>query len=228
MERKKPELPVILVTYNKQLKKFLNSQEYLTELDFIEIEIPDVKKEIEKFQKILTTQKKKDCFEKLSDNYIPFWLSSYQEFLTWLESRKSILEKPLPVRLQAFSWTGNDEQLKKLYDGLTENGFIDPQTDFKDFTAIFAGNLTSCKAIKWRVSNKLLSYLFNQLYSSNFIIKEWQSIIEKFKLFQNKTGKYLTAQDLASALNSINDPLHGLNPKGSEKIDIILKNLKTV
>jgi hypothetical protein len=142
----------------------------------------------------------------------------------------SEIHKSGPAGIEkSFSWKGTPDQLKKLFDGLINapHSFIDPKTDFKDFTAIFSDNLTNCTAIKWSASNKLLSYLFDQLYAGNFIVKEWQSIIEKYNLFQNKAGKYLTAQDLASALNSINDPFHGLNPRGYEKIDIILKNLKT-
>jgi hypothetical protein len=124
-------------------------------------------------------------------------------------------------------WTGSKQQLEKLCNGLIHHGFIDPSTDLQAFAAIFEDDLTNITAIKWRGSNRLLSYIFSQMCTGNFIVKEWQSIIEKYKLFQNKSGKYLNAQDLATALNSINDPQRGLNPGGSEKIDMILKNIKT-
>ncbi|MCX6252775.1 MAG: hypothetical protein NTX61_18725 [Bacteroidetes bacterium] len=227
MEKKEKLLQAHLVVYKRQLKEFLAIQSYLTELDFIESEIPVVKHEIERFNNILAIQRKNKTVEKLSDEYIPIWLSSYKEFLFYLEKRKSILEKPDRKKLQSFSWTGSKEEVEKLFADLVKHGFIDPKTDLQAFTTTFTDNLINCRVIKWRASNKLLSYLFNQMYASNLIVKEWQFIIEKFKLFQNKTGKYLTAQDLASALSSINDSLHGLNPKGSDKIDLILKNIKT-
>jgi hypothetical protein len=54
---------------------------------------------------------------------------------------------------KSFSWTGSDEQLKKIYDGLIkqDHGFIDAKTDFKDFTAIFAGDVITDNLlpIKW-------------------------------------------------------------------------------
>ena len=57
--------------------------------------------------------------------------------------------------------------------------------------------------------------------------REWQSVIEKNRLFKTQKGKAIKAGSLAVALNAINDPLKGLNPKGYEKIDEILKTLKS-
>jgi len=228
MERKKPSLQVYLVTYQKQLRKFLNSQSYLTELDFINVSIPEIRKEIEKYQNIIAQQGKKDCFEKLSDDYIPFWLSSGKEFLLWLEKRKSDLEKPDKpgVKSQSFTWTGSQPQLVALWQALNDARYIDPKTTEKAFTAIFADELKQCEPVKWNGSNRLLSYLFNQLYAMGFIIKEWQSIIEKFQLFKNKRGKPITAGDLSTALSNINEEQYGVNPKGAEEIDAILETLR--
>jgi len=136
-----------------------------------------------------------------------------------------------PKGLNYFIWQGSEDQLEALWQALMRDGYIHSDTTKEDFRAIFSDDLTQCKAVKWTASNRLLAYLFNQMNSgSNPLILsgQWQSIIGKNKLFKNKAGKYLTAQDLATALNAINDQLKGLNPKGSEKIDEILENLNTL
>jgi len=140
------------------------------------------------------------------------------------EKMNLIREKKQEFKIKSLSWTGNKVQLEKLWQALKAAGYIDPSIDFKSITAIFSDELTGCKAIKWKASNRLLSYLFNQMYASNLIAKEWQTIIGKYRLFQNKSGKYLTAQDLSTALSETNTK--DLNPIGYEKIDEILKNLK--
>lgn len=130
--------------------------------------------------------------------------------------------------LQSFTWSGSQVQLVALCEALKTAGYIDQGTTKEAFTAIFADELKQCNPIRWIVSNRLLAYLFDQLYMQDYIVKEWQSIIEKYRLFQNKTGKLMRAGDLAVALSEINDKNKGLNPKGTDKIDTILKNLKTL
>jgi len=139
-------------------------------------------------------------------------------------------EKPARPAVQSFSWKGTQDQKEALCEALKDAGYIDPKTDFKAFAAIFADKLISSEPIHWKGSNRLLAYLFDQMNSGNPLIRcqEWQNLIGKYRLFKNKTGKVFTAGDLATAKNSINDPLHGLNPKGSEIIDAILKKVKTL
>jgi len=231
MEKKKPNLQVYLVDYQKKLRKFLSTQSYLSELDFIDLTIPEIKKEIDKYQNIIAQQSKNDCLNKLSDEYIPFWLSSGKEFLIWLEKRKLSFKKPETTGLKSFNWTGSQAQLKALCQSLKDAGYIDPGTKKEAFIAIFANELINCEAIHWKGSNRLLSYFFYQMNSGNkpFILsQDWQSIIEKNQLFINRKGKPLKAGDLSTALNSINDQFKGCNPKGSDKIDAILENLKTL
>jgi len=226
MERKKPNLQVYRVDYQKKLRKFLSSQSYLSELDFIDSTIPEIKKEIEKYQNIIAQQSKNDCLNKLSDEYIPFWLSSSKEFLIWLEKRKTSFEKPVTTGLQSFSWKGSQAQLEALWQSLKDAGFIDPKTTNEAFAAIFANELINCEAIQWTGSNKLLSYLFNQMNSGNkplILSEQWQAVIGKNQLFKNRSGKLLTAHDLSEALREIN--FTG-SPKYSEKIDEILKTLR--
>jgi len=60
-------------------------------------------------------------------------------------------QKQPPARVQSFSWTGNPDQLKSLYEGLKEHGFIDPKTNLQAFKAIFAGDDTGndLHRVKW-------------------------------------------------------------------------------
>lgn len=130
------------------------------------------------------------------------------------------------IKIKSFSWTGSDEQKGYLYQELKVNHFIASRTSKEAFTAIFADELKDIKPVKWIASNRLLSYLFYQLefYHGFIENKQWQSIIEKYKIFKNQAGKYLTAQDLSTALSEINSK--GFEPIDHEKIDEILKTLK--
>ncbi|MBC8343745.1 MAG: hypothetical protein H8E61_07170 [Bacteroidetes bacterium] len=147
------------------------------------------------------------------------FLQKVQETFKPTESKKK--------EIISFSWTGNKDLSEPLWQALKEAKCIHSKTDLKDFRAIFSDDLTQCKAVKWIASNKLIAYLFSELFECEFIEeRNWQSIIEKGELFINSNGKELTAGDLATALNSITDKYKGLNPKGSEKIDVILKSLR--
>jgi len=84
--------------------------------------------------------------------------------------------KKAPARLQAFSWTGSSEQLNKLYDGLIYYGFIDPQTDFKDFAAIFSGQV---------IDNNLLPVTWiKKTHKSKFIAKS--AVVNLFEILAEK------------------------------------------
>jgi hypothetical protein len=129
----------------------------------------------------------------------------------------------------SFSWTGSPEQLEAFCQALIKTGYIHPDTTNETFIAIFASELIKDKPVQWLGSNRLLSYLFNQMYSCSLILsQDWQSIIERYQIFKNKRGKILKAGDLSTALSNINDVNTGLEPKGYEIIDKILKNLKTL
>ena len=206
--------------YEFKLKNFLNSSNEATEPFLISNEIEATKSRLEELARLRNNPRMERWHNPALVAY-----SQYLEFLT------NKLKVPDPSKAHSFSWTGSPDQLRRLFDELTENRFIYRKPDFKAFEQVFSSNLTSCNPIHWIDSNKLLAFLFSQMNSGNnplILSREWQSIIGKYRLFKNKSGKYLTSQDLASALNSINDPLHGLNPKGSEKINEILQNIKTL
>jgi hypothetical protein len=204
--------------YDKQIEKFDRKKQYSS---------PDELKEFISERKNFFLSSLDEISPNINDNQKAYCLKIC---LTWLldfyKVEEEKLKKPTGKVIQSLFWTGNNEQLQKLHVGLIQNGFIDPMTNYEAFSAIFSDELSQCATIKWRASNKLLSYLFNQMYASHLIVKEWQSVIENFKLFQNKSDKLLTANDLGTALSSINDPYNCLNPRGSKEIDSILKTLR--
>lgn len=164
------------------------------------------------------------------DNIIEL-LSPLHQFAQSIIQAVKGLEKSRPEGRQSFTWTGTQAQLQALWRALKDAGCIHHETTKEAFTAIFAPVLKQCEPVKWTESNKLLSYFFNQMNSGDnplILSKEWQSTIGKYKIFKTKKGKVLTAGDLSTALNSINDIYKGLQPKGHEKIDDILKNIKTL
>jgi len=236
MERKKlkPNIGSHIFDYNKRLRPYLENTDFGTELSFIEKEINKVKRELISQEQLIDeilaggkTEKIQGNGKEISSlNYNDVWYVHNLEFLEWLEQRKSKLEKPQRAGSKSFAWAGSPEQLKTLYKDLKEARYIDHETTLASFLQVFSDDLTNCKPIKLKASNRLFAYFFNQLFAGKLIDnKEWQRIIEKFQLFQNNKGKYLKAQDLASALSETN--AKDLKPRGNENIDEILKNLKT-
>jgi hypothetical protein len=145
------------------------------------------------------------------------------EFLKKKIDEPAKKSKPAITHLQS---NLNSKQVEVLYQGL-KGRFIASQTSLESFTAIFSEELKNVTPVKWISSNRLLAYLFRQLqyYHSLIENKEWQSIIEKYQLLQKKNGNFLKSGDLASALSYFKDE-RGLEPKGYEEIDEILKNLR--
>jgi hypothetical protein len=131
--------------------------------------------------------------------------------------------KDLPIVNSSFNSKMNEEQIALLYNFLYPN-YI--KTELNDFESIFSAEIKpQPQPIKWEKSNRLLAYFFFALNQRNFIeTKEWQSIIEKNKLFLNKKGKLLNAGDIATALHEIQDS----KPIGSNSIDEFLKKIETL
>jgi hypothetical protein len=120
-----------------------------------------------------------------------------------------------------YQWQGNEDELPELYKKLKDGNFIDKETNLKDFTAIFTGKpIESINPIKWN-NNRLLAYFLETLFSG----QDWQSIAEHGKLFKSIKGKLLNRNDLSKAKKDYLD--YGL-PKGYEKINQILKEIKNI
>ncbi|MDD2243290.1 MAG: hypothetical protein PHY69_01400 [Dysgonamonadaceae bacterium] len=81
---------------------------------------------------------------------------------------------------------------------------------------------TLSKPLKTR-NNRLLVYFFSALDDRSLITRNWQSVIDKNRMFlSSRKGTPLTQTDLSSANLEIKES----SPKGSEIIDNYLKKLK--
>jgi hypothetical protein len=69
------------------------------------------------------------------------------------EKMKMALEKETEFKVKSFNWTGTPEQFRNLFNKLIDpkHGFIDPKTDFQDFTAIFSNQTINDNfhRVKW-------------------------------------------------------------------------------
>lgn len=124
-----------------------------------------------------------------------------------------------------YKWPGNaKKELPELHSLMISNKYklIASDITLERFTAIFSEQpFDSVKPIKWLKSNRLLAYFLDTKFSS----QDWQSIAGQGKLFLNKKGKQLTANDLAAAKSNIEK---FTKPIGFEMIDNILKEIKNI
>lgn len=78
--------------------------------------------------------------------------------------------------------------------------------------------------VEWKMSNKLLTYLFEQLISASIINNtEYSNVIEKMSLFKNRFGKLIKAGDLQTAKSVY--LAEDKNPIGYEDIDKLIISL---
>jgi hypothetical protein len=236
-QREKVDCLASQYDYQKGLKIWLNRQPYLTELDYLESKvIPATQRQINELEGHVVRYSEEEKSDVKIGGKGPtvftersFWLAEEKRYLVWLQQRKAELERPGRSGVKAFSWTGSPAQLDALWQALKDAGYIDQGTTKEAFAAIFADKLMKGEPVQWTDSNRLLSYLFNQMNSGQkplILSRDWQSTIEKNQIFKNRNSKFLKAGDLSTALSNINDVNTGLNPKGSDKIDEILKALR--
>lgn len=86
------------------------------------------------------------------------------------EKLNLIREKKPDFKIKSFSWSGTPVQLRKLFDELIDpdNGFIDPETDFKDFAAIFSGQAINdnFQGVTWvKIAQKNKSIVKNAVFT---------------------------------------------------------------
>lgn len=179
------------------------------------------------------------CCELMASNpnndfeYFSSRLSTYKEskqvidfFENWHKKKQadkpeSSTTKSKSKNKTTYQWQGKSDELPELYRLMRdEYKLIAHEVDLKQFTAIFTGqSIDNIKPIKWISSNKLLAYLLEIAFSN----QNWQSIAGNNEYFINKNDKIINANDLSVAKNQIES--YG-NPKGYEKIDLILKTIK--
>jgi hypothetical protein len=150
-------------------------------------------------------------------------LKQLEIYYDYLISKKASLEKPKPEKkLISFVWQNNAEnELPELFSLMLDKyKLIAPETTLEQFKAIFTGQpIETIEPVKWMESNRLLAYFLE----TAFYGQDWQSIAGNGKLFMNSKNKLLSANDLSVAKKGYKD--NG-EPKGYEKIDLILSAIK--
>lgn len=163
------------------------------------------------------------------DNSNPIATPMFNTIRNWVENKKNNIVSPSVSNIAAktgLNSTLSPEQIETFWEQLKspDNACIDVGTTLTDFATLFTEKTLPVSPIKWMKSNRLLSYLFTQLFTMNIITCEtWQSRIEAGSFFINRSGKKVTANDLAVAKTEFEA---SGNPKGFEKIDAILKTLR--
>jgi len=124
----------------------------------------------------------------------------------------------------SYNWVNNAEtEIPKLFNLLRDkHKLIAPETSLEQFTATFTGvDIENSIPVKWLSTNRLLAYFLSHTFEG----QDWQSIAGTRRLFLNSKNKPLTANDLSVAKNEYEN--NG-SPKGHEKIDSILKEIKNI
>jgi hypothetical protein len=197
-------------------------EKYTDELN--NIEPPEA---VAKINKQLYQLRKKELLSEIGADSLNNWERWLQKYLSNEIEHQHIRPVRKPPKHQnkiSFVWQGNEEiELPLLHNKLIEYKLIYDKTDFITFSNIFTGKpISNIKPIKWIESNRLLSYFLDSL----FIGQEWQSIAGNGKLFINKRDKPLNRNDFAVSKSERDYTIKQGKPKGYEKIEKILKEIK--
>lgn len=230
-KKKYPEL-------DKRLTIALTSNNYWPDFMWANLIGTAPKNIIEQLKKIeaITINRIKETKKIELLNFIDFILNKEFDNETIEAQRQKIIQELLQIKegltkskdhkiKTTYKWPGNAEkELPELYSLMISNKhkLIASDTSIEQFTATFTGqSINSNKPIKWLKSNRLLAYFLDAV----FIGQDWQSIAEKGKLFLNKKGNLLSANDLAAAKSYY---IKYGYPNGSKIIDDILTNIKNI
>lgn len=222
-----PDGETLKFGYDKELKMFLKSQPFLNEIDFLKLRaIPEAQKWIETLEKQVATY---SAPEKIERKFVgvsiiyerSFWLAEHQHFLIWLLHRKKQIEAGTVTANSL--WTGTDDQLTELHIGLA--GWA-VKSDLETFRQAFT-TTESGFYIDWIESTRLLGYLLTMLCNVERLIpSNFAKLIGDGKMIKSKKGEFLKTNNIYQVTHQVNELKFYAKPKGSEKIDPLLKSLR--
>ncbi len=188
--------------------------------------MPEVTANIDRLKKESTKFGHRDNVGKTFSDNIPviydtfIWLAEHQQFLAWLLDRKKKLETSVHVPL----WTGDDDQLTKLYNGLA--GWA-VKSDLETFRQAFISTEANGTFIDWIEDTRLLGYLLTMLCNVERLIpSNFAKLIGDANLIKSKKGEFLKTNNLHQVTHQVNELKNYAKPKGSEKIDTLLESLR--
>ena len=186
--------------------------------------IKDFEQVVNTTNKAIYILNKKKLFSEYNGEKLDDWeilmLGYFENELDYLQ-KKPALKLQKQKKYISYVWQSNpDKELPELYNLMkSKDKLISPETTCEQFKAVFTGQPTeSIKPIKWIENTVLLAYFLEKA----FIGLDWQSIAGNGKLFLSKKGNIVNANNLSAS----KDHAKYWNPKGYEKIDLILKSIK--
>ena len=194
---------------------------------FIESISPDERKKYRNYDNIYIDHNELKKNPTIYDEQLPYFsgiiLSIY--FTEYIEFLQSKLPEEKIAHIQkeqkaTFECQLNPAQINLLTECLNDVRMFTKTITNKTLEDIFSCNLD--QPIKTR-NNRLLVYFFSALDDRSLITRNWQSVIDKNKLFLSSGKGILLKQ---SDLSTANSEIKITPPLGSENIDKYLKQLK--
>mgnify|MGYP005944970983 CR=1 FL=1 len=136
----------------------------------------------------------------------------------------SVTSTSSPKKQKSFRHKFTSPQIELLVACINEISLFESKVSIAELTSLF--DCTSVSTLKL-TNNEMLCYLFNQLSLNEYIIRQWQAVIEQKQIFYSSgRNEYVTASDLSSALRNVNRKKHSQLGKEYQIIDNCVKNLK--
>mgnify|MGYP007098875553 FL=1 len=188
---------------------------------------PDERKKYRNYDNIYIDHNELKKNPTIYDEQLPYFsgiiLSIY--FTEYIEFLQSKLPEEKIAHIQkkqkaTFECQLNPAQINLLTECLNDVRMFTKTITNKTLEDIFSCNLD--QPIKTR-NNRLLVYFFSALDDRSLITRNWQSVIDKNKLFLSSGKGILLKQ---SDLSTANSEIKITPPLGSENIDKYLKQLK--
>ncbi|MCK9435920.1 MAG: hypothetical protein PHE35_06795 [Bacteroidales bacterium] len=208
------------------ITNFPDLKNVLWDSTFIESITPDERKKYHNSENISLNHDKLKDDPEIYDGELPYFSGIISSI--YLTDYIAFLQSKLPEEITAdipkeekstFEAQLNPAQIKLLAKCLNEVRMFPESITSEALENIFSCNLS--QPLKAR-SNRLLAYFFSALDDRSLITRNWQSVIDKNRLFLSSKSKPLKQSDLSTA----NSEIKFTPPIGSEIIDKYLKQLK--
>lgn len=209
------------------ITNFPDLKNVLWDSTFIESITPDERKKYHNSENISLNHDRLKDDPEIYDGELPYFSGIISSI--YLTDYIAFLQSKLPEEITAdipkeekstFEAQLNPPQIKLLAKCLNEVRMFPESITSRTLENIFSCNLS--QPLKAR-NNRLLAYFFSALDDRSLITRNWQSVIDKNRLFLSSgKNRPLKQSDLSTA----NSEIKITPPIGSETIDKYLKQLK--
>ncbi|MBF9251741.1 hypothetical protein I2I11_00395 [Pontibacter sp. 172403-2] len=212
-------------------KSMLYAAQYNQADELIKKCLQTIEKEISAYQKVINSVIANEFLEELftfrehmgnllrKSKEVELTAYTLQEN-TNIESNDVSVQKTPKSKSISYVWQGKPEEIDTLYSQLIKDGYLPASTDAENFKALFTGKtLSSIEPLQWLKNKNLLAYLIDELYDIGKMPSDtnyWSIAEACFTDIKN------LKQIKINYLNNKNQS----KPKGFEKIDTILREVK--